>query len=43
MYTNLYERFTENIGKTNKAVNNNLKRVGKQKEKFSQDTIKNSY
>ena len=43
MYTDLNERFTENMGKSNKGDNKKIERLGKQKSKFFQDTIKNSY
>lgn len=43
MYTDLNERFTENMGKANKGDNKKNERLGKQKSKFFQDTIKNSY
>lgn len=43
MYTDLNERFTENMGKANKGNNENIESLGKQKRKFFQDTIKNSY
>ena len=42
MYTDLNERFAENMGKANKGNNKNIERLGKQKKKFFQDTIKNS-